>query len=668
MANRAGGYNDDDCSLLQKTADFISPILQARQQRDRQESGRLRAEKTLTESEQKYRALIEATLTGYVILDSAGRVVDANAECVRLTGRKCLEDIRGRSVVEWTAPHDQRRNAEAVQRCVQAGSVRHFELDYVGLAGGITPVELNARTLSTAEGVMILTLCWEATERKRLRAQIEGVSALRESLLRPGDLAAKLREIADAIVALFQADFARVWITRPGDLCASGCIHAAQQDGPNVCRSRERCLHLLASSGRYTHTDGGHRRVPFGAYKIGQVGSGQLSKFLTNSVLPGPEHSRPRLGEGTRVRRLCGLSAHLGLGGTGWCHGVVHQAAYFQRGSCTAGGTGGDSVRGYPGLPGRGGEGAFSRPSWLMPRGSSPSEGSPAGSHTISTICSRPFSAMWNSLSARLPSRANCAGASRKSANQRCIPPNSPANSLPLRANSPSAPGSWINETVGSTLKMLGRLLGEDIRLVWAPAPQLWPVRIDPTQVNQILANLAVNARDAIQGPGRITLETSKVTLAEDDCRRDPDCAPGDYVMLAITDNGRGMDVQTQGHLFEPFFTTKPLGFGTGLGLATVFGIVKQNNGLIAVESRPNVGTVFRVYLPRAEPVQTQAQPPAASLSLGGAETVLLVEDQPQISSWGSAFSNALAIRCSWPTRRKWLCLLPLLIKARSTC
>ena len=156
-----------------------------------------------------------------------------------------------------------------------------------------------------------------------------------------------------------------------------------------------------------------------------------------------------------------------------------------------------------------------------------------------------------------------------------------------------------LNEIVAGMLKMLQRLIGEDIHLAWLPGADLWPVKIDPSQIDQILANLSVNARDAIGGVGRVTIETKNVVLDEACCADHAGLTPGEYVLLAVGDDGCGMDREILGNLFEPFFTTKGLGKGTGLGLATVYGIVKQNNGFVDVESEPERGTTFRIYLPR---------------------------------------------------------------------
>ena len=190
-----------------------------------------------------------------------------------------------------------------------------------------------------------------------------------------------------------------------------------------------------------------------------------------------------------------------------------------------------------------------------------------------------------------------------------------------------------LNDVVANARKMVQRLIGEDIDFAWVPGRELGKVLIDPAQVDQVLTNLAVNARDAIAGVGRLTVETGNVVLDMAYCARHPGFLPGEYVLLAVTDDGHGMDRETMGHLFEPFFTTKGLGKGTGLGLATIYGIVKQNRGFINAFSEPGQGTTFRVYLPR---VRRAAETVAAGTTetagpRGGTETLLVVEDEAAI-------------------------------------
>jgi PAS domain S-box-containing protein len=199
-----------------------------------------------------------------------------------------------------------------------------------------------------------------------------------------------------------------------------------------------------------------------------------------------------------------------------------------------------------------------------------------------------------------------------------------------------------LNVTVEGMLKMLQRLIGEDIDLVWAPDHDLWKVRIDPSQIDQIIANLAVNARDAIAGVGKLTIQTNNAVIDADYCANHPEFVPGEYVLLAVSDDGCGMDKETLAQIFEPFFTTKGVGEGTGLGLATVYGIVKQNNGFINVYSEPGHGTTFKIYLSRCQAEAAQESKTAVKSLQGGSETVLMVEDEKAILDIGQAILEKL--------------------------
>ncbi|MDX9895390.1 MAG: response regulator [Desulfofustis sp.] len=189
-----------------------------------------------------------------------------------------------------------------------------------------------------------------------------------------------------------------------------------------------------------------------------------------------------------------------------------------------------------------------------------------------------------------------------------------------------------LNRSIEGMLKMLRRLIGEHIVLTWKPGEDLGMIMIDPSQIDQLLANLCINARDAVDGGGTIMIETGQVFLDDAYCAAHPTFTPGDYVSLTVSDNGCGMDRDTLKNLFEPFFTTKAEGHGTGLGLATVFGIVKQNNGFIDVYSEPGHGATFKIYLPRHEEAAdlsegNETQP----VDVRGTETVLVVEDAQAI-------------------------------------
>ena len=194
-----------------------------------------------------------------------------------------------------------------------------------------------------------------------------------------------------------------------------------------------------------------------------------------------------------------------------------------------------------------------------------------------------------------------------------------------------------LNRVVAGMLGMLRRLIGEDVPVVWHPDGEVWPIRIDPSQIDQVVTNLCLNGRDAIietsRSNGVVEITTANVVIDEAFCNRHPEARPGEFVRLCVADNGDGMTSHIAAQIFEPFFTTKDIGSGTGLGLATVHGAVTQNDGFIVVSSRPGVGTTFQVHLPRQN--TDSETDPAVTLSIPklrrGKETVLVVEDEPSL-------------------------------------
>ena len=189
-----------------------------------------------------------------------------------------------------------------------------------------------------------------------------------------------------------------------------------------------------------------------------------------------------------------------------------------------------------------------------------------------------------------------------------------------------------LNAIVADLQKMLQRLIGADIEFIVALDPEIARVKADPGQIEQVLMNLAVNARDAMPGGGKLTVQTAQVRLDEEQARHHSELTAGEYVLLSVSDTGTGMTDEVKAHLFEPFFTTKPVGKGTGLGLATCYGIVKQSGGHIAVESELGKGTTFQVYLPSVEPdAPAVARADEGTHLPRGKEAVLLVDDEPAL-------------------------------------
>ncbi|MBT9438751.1 MAG: response regulator, partial [Desulfobacterales bacterium] len=205
-----------------------------------------------------------------------------------------------------------------------------------------------------------------------------------------------------------------------------------------------------------------------------------------------------------------------------------------------------------------------------------------------------------------------------------------------------------INELLTDIEKMLGRLIGEDIELLTIPEPALWQVKIDPGQIEQVIINLAVNARDAMPKGGKLTIETDNADLNENYFREHgiEGEKSGHYVVLAVSDTGSGMDKKTQEHIFEPFFTTKEVGKGTGMGLSTIYGIIKQNNGFVWVYSEPGQGATFKVYLPEVKKdadLEKKEQTHVDDLS--GSETVLIVEDNDSLRNFAQKILHIYGYR-----------------------
>ncbi len=203
-----------------------------------------------------------------------------------------------------------------------------------------------------------------------------------------------------------------------------------------------------------------------------------------------------------------------------------------------------------------------------------------------------------------------------------------------------------LNYSVEEMLRMLRRLIGEHVHLIWRPDPHLWRVKLDPSQVSQLLVNLCINARDAIADTGSITIETRTMVLNEEDANRYLELTPGEYVLLSVSDTGSGIPSESLPHIFDPFYTTKKVGQGTGLGLATVYGIVRQNQGYITVYSEPQQGTCFTIYLPRhAETTPEPTTLEATEALPGGHETILLVEDAPELLETAAMMLETLGYR-----------------------
>ncbi|MFZ0035401.1 MAG: PAS domain S-box protein [Sedimentisphaerales bacterium] len=248
------------------------------------------AEEALRKSEYKFRTLFTSSRDGIAMADLDGHITECNQAYADMLGYS-PEELRKTTFLKLTPGKWHRQNEEMVKYVLVKGYSDEFEKEYLRKDGTILPVSLRTWRIDDNKGHIsgICSIVRDITERKRAEERLLAINTLLKFLLPPAPIEQKLKVVTDAVVRILDADFARIWVIKPGDRCEAGCTHAQATEGPHVCRSRDQCLHLMASSGRYTHIDGkGHCRVPFGCYKIGLIAAGEQDKFLTNEAATDP--------------------------------------------------------------------------------------------------------------------------------------------------------------------------------------------------------------------------------------------------------------------------------------------------------------------------------------------------------------------------------------------
>ena len=475
-----------------------------------------------------------------------------------------------------------------------------------------------------AEGRLVACdgIVTDITARRRMEERVAQLGRLRQQLLATGPLEGKLK-----------VDFARIWLVQKGDLCNRGCPHAAVSEGPDVCRHRAQCLHLMASSGRYTRIDGGHRRVPLGCYKIGRVATGEDAGFVTNDVC----HD-PRVHDRVWAQSL-GLVAFAGRrleAGDGKPVGVL---AFFSK---------------TPVL--------FNEENLLEDIAATASQVILAAQaeqqrHELETqvrqaqkleslgVLAGGIAHDFNNLLTAILGHANLAlmdlardsptYESLREIEQAAIR----AAELCRQMLAYAGKGRFIIESVNLSrlIEELAQLLrisiSKKVELRCQLAEGLPAIEADPTQMRQVAMNLVINAAEAIgEAEGVISLSTGVLQCSEDDLRGNQfveSPAPGRYVSLEVTDTGCGMDAETRARIFDPFFTTKFT--GRGLGLAAVLGIVRSHRGTLSVESEPGRGTTFRVLFPASAETAVPAESGRDAPPWRGTGTILLVDDEEAV-------------------------------------
>jgi PAS domain S-box-containing protein len=723
-------------------------------------------ERDLRKLGRTHATILESAGEGILGVDHEGRHTFVNSSAARMLGYAGEELLGRRPHETWQRSHEDGSaflpEDGTVYAAIRRGTIHRAENEVLWRKDGssfyaeCTCAPRFAEDGRISGAVIVLR---DITERKKAEdasrageRRLRELNRLQELLLSSNPIGQKLKLVTENVVRIVGADFARVWMIRPGDRCETGCIHAQVVEGPHACRFRDRCLHLLASSGRYTHTDGGdHSRVPFGCYKIGMIAAGEEPKFLTNDVTNDPRvHNQAwakQLGlvsfAGYRLVRdegeplgvlalfskqaisaeedsllegianitsqvlhsaraeeelrlsserlqLAKQAASIGV----WDWDVVRNKLVWD-----------DSMHELYGLRREQFGGAYEAwASALHPEDKVHAESEiqavfrgeheyadefrilwPNGSIRHVQAVARTFRDQHGKplrmigtnmdITERKRLEAQYEQAQKMEAVGRLaggvahdfnnilgtiigyselardqVGPTHPLardiSKIKVAAERAASLTKQLlafsrrqviypivldlNKAVHGSLEMLKPLLGEDVRLTFKPEKKLGKVKVDPRQIDQILMNLGVNARDAMPGGGKIVIETADVDLDESYGYRGP-VVPGHYVMLSVSDTGSGIAPHDLPRIFEPFFTTKGPGKGTGLGLATVYGIVKQSDGYIWAYSEPDKGTTFKICFPRVEEPEQYLESESDDAVRGGAETILLVEDEASL-------------------------------------
>ncbi|MDD5432517.1 MAG: PAS domain S-box protein [Candidatus Omnitrophica bacterium] len=591
-------------------------------------------EAKLKESERRFRDTLENLNLSAVQLDVEGRVIFCNDAFLKLSGWK-KEEIFGRNGFDVFLPVESRERVKSVFSKVLSGEdplPLHYEVYIQTRDQGQRLVLWNNSLLRDPNGKIlgISSIGEDITERKLMEAEREGmlkwqeeVNALRQSLIAPGELAIKLKIITDSIVRIFNADFCRIWLIRPGDKCEQGCVHAKIKEGPHVCRFREKCLHLMASSGRYTHIDGkDHGRVPFGCYKIGRVASGEDHKFITNDVV---NDSRVHNHEWARELGLVSFVGYqlrvpdgeiLGVLALFAKHKILPpEDAILDSLSTTTAfiiqqcNVEDDRKRAVDEL-----KKAYSK---LKEAQSQLIQAEKM--HVVGTLAGGVAHEIKNPLAIILqgvnflerkklftkPEQREVLGMIKEAVGR--------ADGIVKGLLDFSRPSRLefkffqlpeiVEESIGFVSKQMAL---KNVKIVKNFTAVKNQVRVDRNQIEQVFVNIIINALQAMPQGGSITIniynksfpELKSIIGYQDERFLNP---TSQAVVIEVIDSGQGIPKHILDKVFDPFFTTKPPGEGAGLGLSISRTIMENHRGDIYMESHEGKGTKVIVILPVIE-------------------------------------------------------------------
>lgn len=604
---------------------------------------RKQTSEALRKSEERYRLLFHSITDAAFVHEGPvngfpGKFIEVNSVACRRLGytreellRMCPRDI--------DAPETIPNIPKMMQRLL-AEKYAVWEGVHVSKDGRKIPVEITNHLFDLEGKPTILSTARDITEHKQaeeakriIEERIVKLSSLKHQLLEAGSVNKRLKLITDGAVGIFGADFARIWLIKEADLCKNGCRHDAVTEGPNVCRERSRCLHLIASSGRYTRIDGSHRRVPFGCYKIGRIASGEEDKFTTNDVT-----NDPRVHDHDWAKSL-GLVSFTGYKLVSKDEKPVGVLALFSKQAILP-----DMEHLLEDLA--------HVASQVVITGSMEEE-----RHKLEVqmqqaqkleslgILAGGIAHDFNNLLTVILGHANLALAD--------LSPESPARESLLEIDNASrraaelcrqmlaysGRGAFVVKPINLSrlaqelTHMLQVSISKKAMLRCNFEENLPSIEADPAQVRQVVMNLVINASEAIGSKeGIISISTGSMQCDQTYLRESYPIKPppsGKYVYVEVSDTGCGMDSKTREKIFDPFFTTKFT--GRGLGMAAVIGIIQQHKGAIKITSEPGKGSTFRVLFPVSSNTSTHPEAGMPPKLWHGSGTILVVDDEAEV-------------------------------------